>query len=162
MRWRVLALVSAVLILTLSVAPKVRYYATFDAHRYAAGEPRVIAFFEARKWTLSRIQNLDESGAPRALHYSGPECAEGVDVVAISPNGQDNASVEALVTPGTRLFYLDQGRAFQSPPRLGIVHRWMGEFAESLGLSVFRPYPVVAVIEPENCALESKLPWSDL
>jgi len=162
MHWRVLALISAILFLALSVVPKIQYYATFDAHRAAAGEPRVIAFFEARKWFLSKVQKLDASGWPRALHYKGPECDEGIDVAVISPNGQDNALVEGLVTWGTRIFYLDQGRVLEHPPHFGIIHLWEGEFAESLGLSAFRPYPVVAVIEPLYCELGSKLPWSKL
>ena len=159
---RTLLIVSAALILALSVTPKVFYYARFDANRYAVGEPRVMAFFERQKWTLAEAPGAEGDGSNPTKHFVGPGCEEGADVTVVSPNGQDNAWVERLMTPNTRIFYLDRGQVTKAPPRFGIMNRWMGELAESLGLSAFRPYPVIAVIEPAMCELESTLPWSEL
>jgi hypothetical protein len=148
--------------LSVTVAPKVAYYATFDAQRYAVSEPRVVTFFQKQRWTLADARSLTVEGGPLARHYVGPGCDEGADVTVISPNGQDDAMVQDMTTPSSRLFFVHRGQIMARRPRLAIVDRWTGELAWSLGLTSFQPSPVVAVVEPLACRLESTLAWTEL
>jgi len=150
------------LILAATVAPKVVYYASFDANRWAVGDPRVEVFFQHNNWTLAHTQNLTVGGGPIARRYTGQGCESGADVIVVSPNGQDDAMVRELVTPSSRLFYVHRGRISSHAPRLAIVDRWIGEFARSVGLAGLQPSPVIAVVEPITCHLETTFSWADL
>lgn len=156
-------LLSVALILGVTLVPKIAYYRSFDASRGAVGDPRLDAFFQKEGWTLAETRGLTEEGGPFARRYTGPGCDDGAEVIAVSPNGQDNAMVRELLIAGTRLFYVHRGEVMTEAPRFAILDRWMGELAQSVALAAWlRPSPVVAVIEPVTCRLESTLPWSAL
>jgi hypothetical protein len=156
-------LLSIALILGVTVVPKVAYYTYFDASRGAEGDPRLAAFFQRQGWALIGVRGLTEEGGPFARRYTGPGCASGAEVIVVSPNGQDDAMIRELLTTSTRIFYVQRGEVTAQAPRFAIMNRWMGELAQSVGLAAWlRPSPVVAVIEPIACQLESTLPWPAL
>lgn len=124
-------------------------------------EAEVEALLTKFGWSPGGVLNLTLDGYYRAARFTSSACAGEVRVILMGGHADDLGLVQGLAQH-QQLFFIYDGRVADELRSLQRIRQGLVHLFRSLGLPLLQTFPLLGVVAPWRCHLDTSIPWHRL